>query len=174
MLDSRRANISDHNFLCSCILYGARKGHYSFNADNPEMVSMMRREIQSVITCQRLLDCRPAEARVYTQNNTRVGLLIMCDHISSSSAHEIYALSVAKKYQHHGYGSQILDGLLHRYVYENLYARCFSASMAMSKLLMSKGFHVESLESEFKNFVRESVDSLDIPYLPLMGQMYTA
>lgn len=164
----RIANITDLNFIYGCILYGARKGHYFVNPDNPEIVNSMKQETQSVVSRQLLLDHRRAQASVFTLNNKRIAILIMSEATLNSSCLEIYALSVASKYQRQGFGSQIVDRLLSHYQYADIYARCSPVSGNMYKLLVSRGFQFHSMDDDYKVLLKETLHSQDFVE-PLFG-----
>ena len=160
-LVKRLANITDLNFIHGCILYGARKGHYSFDADDPALVACMKQEIQAVVTGQRLLDQRRAQASVYTLDNKRIATLIMSEAAGQNSGFEIYAMSVIKKYQHQGYGSQIMDQLLNQYQQANLYARCSPLSEKMNQLLESRGFRLLAMDDDYRILYKAALDTVD-------------
>ena len=162
MLTRRKANLTDLSFIYGCILYGARKGHYSLNSENPEMISFMKKEIQSVISHNVLLDKREAEALIFTLNNKRVGMLILSDYLVDSRGIEIYALSIAKRYQQQGYGSQALDQLLRHYLYEDLHARCSQESKEMKNLLLRRGFEVIAVENNHSILFRQAFERMGV------------
>lgn len=159
MLLARAANVTDFGFINGCILYGARKGHYAFNADNPDMVKAMKNEIQSVISYGRLADQRRAAASIFTEANSRVGMLIMCEANPGSMVYEIYALSVTNKYQHKGYGGRILDHALRQYMYHDVYARCLPVSETMKLLLTGRGFVFHDQDGDFETFLKPGADN---------------
>lgn len=161
MLKARTANTTDLGFINGCILYGARKGHYAFSVDKPEMVSAMKRETQSIISGGLLTDRRQAAASVFTQAGDRVGILIMCEAQHGSLAYEIYALSVTKKHQHKGYGRQMLDHVLEHYLYHDIYARCLPASATMKILLTGQGFVFHQRDGDFETYVKDGFDRGD-------------
>ena len=150
------ANITDLSFIYSCLLYGARKGHYSFNAENPEVVRQMKKEIQSVISHQRLLDRRYALASIYTLKNKRIATSIMSAAFLNDDSFEFHAVSVARKFQNRGYGSHIIDDLLSRYQHSEIYARCSPASEKMNELLENRGFRLHSIDMGYKVLVRDA------------------
>ncbi|MDH5471920.1 MAG: GNAT family N-acetyltransferase [Gammaproteobacteria bacterium] len=161
----RLANLKDLEFIYSCILYGARKGRYSFNAENPEIVKSMKYEIQSVVGRQLLLDQRYARAFVFIQNNKRIATLIMSAASDNIRGSEIYALSVARKYQNQGYGSRIVDDLLNEYQSSDIYARCSPSSEKMRTLLEKRGFRVHSMDDDYRILLRDAVDNIGPLYL---------
>ncbi|MDH5387644.1 MAG: GNAT family N-acetyltransferase [Gammaproteobacteria bacterium] len=152
----RTANITDLSFIYSCLLYGARKGHYSFNAENPEVVRQMKQEIQYVISHQRLLDRRYALASVYTLQNKRIAISIMSAAFLNDDSSEIYAVSVARQFQNRGYGSYIIDDLLSRYQHSEIYARCSPTSEKMNELLEKRGFRLHSTDMDYKVLIRDA------------------
>jgi len=160
MLVERKANITDLGFINGCVLYGARKGNYSVDAENPQIVTLMKKEMQSVVVRNELLDKRHAVASIFTLNSKRIGLLIICDACLELSGKEIYAVSIAKKYQNQGYGSELLDYLLNNYVYQDIYARCSPASQKMTKLLYCKGFRLDFIDDSYSVFIRDGVGDL--------------
>ncbi|MCG6939271.1 MAG: GNAT family N-acetyltransferase [Gammaproteobacteria bacterium] len=162
MLVERSAKLTDLGFINSCILYGARKGHYSFNAENPEMVKAMKSETRSVISDGLLSDKRRASASVFTLQHDRVGMLIMCEAMPDSRAYEIYALSVAKNHQHKGFGRQILDRLLEHFIYHDVHARCMPVSETMKKLLQCRGFVFYSEDGGFETYVKPGFDTCNV------------
>lgn len=168
-VEERVANIRDLDFINSCILYGARKGHYSFDAENPAVVNSMKKEIKSVISNQALLDQRSAQATVYTLNNNRLATLILSEAVTNSNSLEIYAFSVVKKYQDRGYGSQILDTVLNRLVYTDVYARCSLVSVKMYNLLECRGFSFYTVDRDHRILYREAIDRSDINDLLAMS-----
>ena len=111
MLEERIANITDFNFICSCILYGARKGHYSIDVENKHVVKCMKEEVRSVISDQHLHDGRNAQATIYLVDNRRKALAIISEASPGDSCFEIYAHSVIKSHQNKGYGAQILESI---------------------------------------------------------------
>jgi len=155
-LVNRSANITDLSFIYSCLLYGARKGHYSFDADNPEIVHQMKKEIQSVITRQLLQDERYAIASIFTLNGKRVAVMILAETGLEEHDLEIYALSVARSFQNLGYGSQIIDGLLNQYPDTNIFARCSATSDQMIMLLEDRGFCFFAMDSDHKVLMKEA------------------
>jgi GNAT superfamily N-acetyltransferase len=162
MIVERIANITDLSFINSCILYRARIGHYSFNAENPEMVAAMKREARSVLTNGLLLDQRRATASIFTMENVRVGMLIMCEVAPNAMGYEIYALSVAKKLQCKGYGSQILDHVVKHFLYDDVFARCLPVSETMKKLLTSRGFVFHADDGEYEIYSKDGFNCCDI------------
>lgn len=170
-LEERVANITDLDFINGCILYGARKGHYSFNAENPEVVASMKKEIKSVIIDQTLLDQRHAQATVFTLDGKRIATLIVCEVAPNVTAMEIYAMSVVKKYQNKGYGSQILETVLHRLTHTDIYARCTLASEKMNVLLESNGFSFYKMDRGYRVLFKEAVDRSDIVELLTMSNL---
>ncbi|MDH5711487.1 MAG: hypothetical protein OEZ15_07495 [Gammaproteobacteria bacterium] len=157
-LVKRIANFTDLAFIYSCILNGARKGHYLVDVDNPEMVRQMKKEIQSVITQQLLLDKRHAVASVYTLHGTRVAALIMSAASLDNNGDEIYAISVAREHQNRGFGSAIIDDVICSYQVTDIYARCSSASTKMSQLLKKRGFSVVATHSGFEILARNHLE----------------
>jgi len=162
MLVERTANITDLNFIYGCILYGARKGHYSFDAENPEVVTAMKKEIQSVVSRGLLSDNRYALASVFLVDNKRIATMILCEAAPDESRYEIYALSVAKQFQHKGYGSQILDSTLSRLLYVDVYARCAPSSDAMKKLLTCRGFKLHAIDNGYGVLKRDAIDRSEL------------
>ncbi|MDH5767309.1 MAG: GNAT family N-acetyltransferase [Gammaproteobacteria bacterium] len=158
MLVERAANITDIEFINSCILYGARKGHYSFDAENPDMVKAMKRESRSVIVDGFLHDKRRATATIFTLENNRIGTLIMCEVAPNAMGYEIYAMSVAKKHQRKGYGGQMLDSVTRNFLYDNVLARCLPVSEVMKKLLKSRGFVFHGEDGEYDTYVKTGFD----------------
>mgnify|MGYP001825369111 CR=1 FL=1 len=148
LLEERIANITDFNFICSCILYGARKGHYSIEVGNKAVVKCMKEEVQSVISNQQLLDSRHAQATIYLVDNRRIALAIISEASPGDSCFEIYALSVIKSHQNKGYGAQIIDSVLERFLYLDICARCLPASISMSRLLIKRGFEFNSKDKD--------------------------
>jgi len=162
MLVERVANITDNSFINSCVLYGARKGHYSFNAENPEMVAAMKAEIHSVLSSGLLSDQRRAMASIFTMDGIRIGMLIMCEVAPNTMGYEIYAMSVAKKHQHKGYGGLILDRVMQLFLYDEVHARCLPVSMAMKKLLTSRGFVLHSEDGEYETYIKGGFQCGDV------------
>ena len=156
LLEKRRADATDIDFICGCILFGARKGHYAFNAENPFHVSCLRNEIHSIVSSELLLDQRRATASVYMLDSVRIATLITSEAGAGSRCLEIYALSILKKYQNQGYGSLILDDLINDYPYTDIYARCSPASDGMYKLLSNRGFHFLGTDRDHRVLRRDS------------------
>jgi RimJ/RimL family protein N-acetyltransferase len=169
--EERIANITDLDFVIGCILYGARKGHYSFNADNPVMVAAMKKEIKSLITAQTLLDQRYAQATVFRVNGERIATLILCEAAPGQAGMEIYAMSIVKKYQNRGYGGQILDAVLGRLVHADVYARCSMASEKMNILLDHRGFRLYGMDRDFRVLLKEAVARCEIAELLTMSNL---
>lgn len=158
-LVERKANITDLGFIYGCILYGARKGHYSFDAENPVLVKCMKKEIQSLIARQMLLDQRRGTASVFLLNNKRIATLIMSEAEPNSGSLEIYAFSVIKEFQQQGLGSQILDSVLNCYLNTDIYARCSPASESMHKLLVDRSFTLVATDADYKILKRGSINN---------------
>ena len=161
-ITQRKANLTDLNFLTGCMLYGARKGHYSFNPDNPLMIKAMKQEMQSIVKCGRLLDQREAIAWVFSIDNRRVGLLIICDLSLPDNGLEIYALSVALKEQGKGYASYILDCFLSENPDMAVNARCSPYSEKMYSLLSARGFEMLGVDADFRVLRRAVLDRHDM------------
>jgi len=170
-LEERLANLTDLDFINGCILYGARKGHYSFNAENPAVIAAMKKEIKSVITMQALLDQRYAQATVFTVNGKRIATLIVSEATPGQTGVEIYAMSVVKKYQNRGVGSQLLDGVLSRFVHSDVYARCSTASEKMVALLESRGFRLYEMDRDHRVLLKEAVESSEFAELMTMSSL---
>jgi RimJ/RimL family protein N-acetyltransferase len=160
--EERIANITDLDFIYSCILYGARKGHYAFNAENPDVVNSMKKEIRSVISQQALLDRRDAQATVYLLDGKLIATLILSQAAPDNDSLEIYAFSVAKKYQGRGFGRQILEAVLDRLLYTDVYARCSSSSEKMVKLLESRSFRLDSVDQGHRVMLRNAVEKVSL------------
>ena len=158
MREERIANITDLHFICSCILYGARKNHYSIDVENQTIVKCMKKEIQSVISNQKLLDNRQAQATIYLVDNIRVALVIISEASPGDSCYELYAMSVIKSHQNKGYGAQILDSVLGRFLYLDICARCLPASNRMSRLLIQRGFEFHSKDKDCVVMLRTAID----------------
>jgi GNAT superfamily N-acetyltransferase len=172
MLVERVANLTDLGFINSCILYGARKGHYSFDAENPRMVAAMKREVQSVLSGGPLLDTRNAMTTIFTMQDVRVGMLIMCELAPNATGYEIYALSVAKNHQGKGYGCQILDSIKNRYLYDDVHARCLPVSEKMKKLLKSRGFVYLNEDGEYETYVKYGFNCHDMAEPLVLSHKY--
>lgn len=157
MLEERIANPSDLHFICGCILHDARKDHYSIDVDNKAVVKCMRKEMQSVIDNQELLDGRHAQATIFSVDNRRIAVVIISEASAGDSIYEIYAMSVISCYQGKGFGAQILDVILNRFLYLDICARCLPASYKMSRLLERSGFEYHSMDNGFKVFLRTAV-----------------
>jgi len=157
-LEKHTANISDLAFIYRCILSGARKGHYSFNAENAAVVKQMKKEIQSVIGRQLLLDNRRAQASIYTLDGKRIAVLIMSDASLNHDGVELYAISVIKQYQNCGYGNLILDEMLNRHLNFDIYARCTQASEKMKHLLQKRNFRLLSTDNEHEVLLRDTTN----------------
>ena len=162
MLVERVADTTDLDFIYSCLLFGARKGHYSFNAENPAVVKDMKKEIQSVVCDGLLTDNRFAIASIFLIENKRIGTVILCEAAPGESNFEIYALSVAQRYQHQRFGSRILDSVLERLCYVDVYARCSPASRTMQKMLIHRSFKPYMTDNGFNTMVRKVVDRNDL------------
>jgi len=158
VLEERVANLTDLHFICSCILYGARKGHYSIDVENQAIVKCMKKEIQSVISNLKLLDNRQAQATIYLVDNIRVALVIISEASPGDSCYELYAMSVIKSHQNKGYGTQILDIVLDRFLYLDICARCLPASNRMSRLLMQRGFEFHEKDKDCMVMLRTAID----------------
>ncbi len=156
MLTERQANFTDFDFIHGGLLYGARKGHYAVNTESKAMLSCLKQEVRSVITQNCLLDGRSALARVFLEGNCRVANLITCEHEVGSQAFEIYALTVAKKYQGQGFGSQVLDAAMVALSSVVVYARCSVASGKMLSMLEKRGFRVNTTDNDFTVLVRHT------------------
>ena len=149
-LEKRKAGATDIDFICGCILYGARKGHYAFNAEEPLHVSCLRNEIHSIVSSELLLDQRRGTASVYLLDSARIATLITSEAEPGSGCLEIYALSVLKKYQKQGYGSLILDDLVDHNQHTDIYARCSPASDSMVRLLSDRRFRFLGIDGDHR------------------------
>ena len=154
------AQTTDLDFICGCILYGARKGHYAFNPENPLHLRCMKNEMYSIIARGLLLDQRRATASIYSLNGKRMATLITSEAGPGSSCVEIYALSVVKKYQNQGYGGMILDDLINHYPHTDIYARCSSASDSMYKLLSDRFFTLLGTDGEYRVLRRDGLPAV--------------
>ena len=165
-LGKRKADASDIDFICGCILYGARKGHYAFDAQNPLHVRCMRNEIHSIVSSELLLDQRRGMASVYLLDSERIATLITSQAEPGSGCLEIYAVSVLKKYQRQGYGSLILDDLINDNPYVDIYARCSPASDSMYKLLADRRFHYLGTDGDHRVLRREGAPAATSHHQP--------
>ena len=173
MLEERFANISDLHFINGCILYGARKGHYSIDPENANIVRFMKKEIKFVINDQRLLDGRRAQAAVYSVDSKRVAMSIISEATIGSNCYELYAMSVVKSHQGKGYGAQILDSILNRFVYQDVCARCLPASVKMKRLLVERGFKFNSMDKDCVVMLKEAEDYCDMPEPAYINYSYS-
>jgi hypothetical protein len=156
----RSANITDLDFIQGCILFGARKGHYSFDPENPVLVHWMKKEIRSVVTSRMLLDGRQASASVFLTGHKRIATMILSQAAPGSHSLEIYALSVIREFQHKGFGSRIIKNLLEHYPDVEIFARCTPSSVTMYNLLLRKGFRFNCMDNDFRVLTREPVSSI--------------
>ena len=162
LLARRKANAADLDFICGVIVAGARKGHYAFNAEHSLHVRCMKEEMQSIVARGSLLDRRRGTATVYSLNNRRVAVLITSEAEPGGGCLEIYALSVARKYQRRGYGSLILDDLINRCPNTDIYARCSTVSRRMYGLLADRCFELIGTDGDFRVLKRNGVPSLTL------------
>lgn len=158
MLEERIANITDLCFISSCILYGARRGSYSIDAEDQAVVKCMKNELRSIITDNKLSDSRHAQATIYSVENKRIAFVIISEASPGESCYEIYALSVKNSYQDKGYGSQILDSVLSRFLYLDICARCLPASDKMIHILIRRGFKFHSKHKDCMVLLRTAID----------------
>lgn len=122
----------------------------------------MKKEMQSVISNQKLLDNRQAQATIYLVDNIRVALVIISEASPGDSCYELYAMSVIKSHQNKGYGTQILDIVLDRFLYLDICARCLTASNRMSRLLIQRGFEFHSKDKDCVLMLRTAIDDLGL------------
>jgi len=156
----RNANITDIDFIQGCILFGARKGHYSFDPENPVLVQWMKKEIRSIVTNKMLVDGRQASAFVFLFSNKRIATMILSQAAPGSHSLEIYALSVIREFQNKGYGSWIINNLIEHYPDVEICARCTPSSVKMYKLLLNKGFRLNGIDDDFRVLTREPVNRI--------------
>ena len=157
----RNANITDVDFIQGCILFGARKGHYSFDPENPVLVQWMKKEIRSIITNKMLIDGRQASAFVFLIRNRRIATMILSQAAPGSHSLEIYALSVIREFQNKGYGSEIINSLLEHFPDIEICARCTPSSVKMYNLLLRKGFRFDGIDNDFRVLTRQPVNSIN-------------
>jgi len=119
----------------------------------------MKKEIQSVISNQKLIDNRQAQATIYLIDNIRVAFVIISEASPGDSCYELYAMSVIKSHQNKGYGSQIIDRVLDRFLYLSICARCLPASNRMSRLLIQHGFEFHSKDKDCMVMLRTAIDA---------------
>lgn len=162
VLRVRSADYTDFDFIHGCLLYGARKGHYSVNITSEAALNCLKLEIDSVIQKQCLLDGRHAIAWIYELAGKRVATLILCDQEDGYPAYEIYALSVARKFQGRGYGNQALDYLMNQLPQAQLVARCSAQSSKLQHMLEKRGFRVNNTFNGFNILVRETLHLSDL------------
>ncbi len=162
MIEERIANLTDLDFISSCILYGARKGHYSIDGENQALVKCMKNELRSIITDQKLADTRYAQATIYSVEGKRIAIVIISEASPGDSCYEIYAMSVIGSHQNKGYGSQILDSVLNRFLYLDICARCLPASDRMIQILVQRGFKFHSKDKDCMVMLRTAIDDYSL------------
>ena len=83
-----------------------------------------------------------------------IAMVIISEASPGDSCYEIYAMSVIKSHQSKGYGFQILDSVLNRFVYLDICARCLPASGRMCHLLSKRGFEFHSMDKAYTVLLR--------------------
>jgi GNAT superfamily N-acetyltransferase len=119
----------------------------------------MKKEIQSLIAQQMLLDQGRGTASVFLLNKKRIATLIMSEAEPNSGSLENYAFFVIKEFQQLGLGSQILDSVLNCYLNTDIYARFSPASESMQKLLVDRSFTLVATDVDHKILKREYINS---------------
>jgi GNAT superfamily N-acetyltransferase len=162
VIEERIANLTDLDFISSCILYGARKGHYSIDGENQANLKCMKNELRSIITDQELADTRYAQATIYSVEGKRIAFVIISEASPGDSCYEIYAMSLKSSHQNKGYGSQILDSVLNRFIYLDICARCLPASDRMIQILVQRGFKFNSKDKDCMVMLRTAIDDYSL------------
>ena len=137
LIHHRRANISDHGFICSIILNGARKGHFSIDLTDQRAIHHFKATISDML--------KPGcteQVYIFLKQDKRLGLAILNDIDAHPDCKELYMLCVHSKFRKQGYGKQLLDIIMHKLQHFTVYARCAPASQIMFDMLLQHHFQL--------------------------------
>ena len=140
LISYRPATLADHNFICSCLMSGAHKGHFALDLSTPQKVAEFKRRIYSLMKGDRVIDGRPGQVTMFMLGQQRIGMAIIIEVSLKHNAQELYALCVPSKFQKRGYGTVMLDVIMRDMQQVNLYARCSRVSGQMLAMLHRRGF----------------------------------
>lgn len=120
----------------------AKHGHFQIAASNDDSDEIIKRNIQSVIEQDVMVDFKlRARAFLFYLKTKKVGFVVMSEIKSIPDSYEIHLFMVDRKRRGQGIGEQMLLYILKEWnVMSDIYARCFPASRAMVGLLTKHGF----------------------------------
>ena len=136
------ATLQDTDFITSLILAGARKGHFYPQLANNK--TMLRQLVQSIIFSRVQTTSNSfSEAMVGWQGIKRIGTTIITETEKNDNSIELAAIILKKEIHGNGFGRQMLDALLKRWLpYKTIYARCFPVSEQLVKMLLHREFSI--------------------------------
>jgi ribosomal protein S18 acetylase RimI-like enzyme len=143
------ASVADVPFIVETIVAESRAGHFSCDADRPDVVSGLWRQVQTVVT-QGAMPL-PGErsgaggrAFVVQVGQVNAAFAILVEHLPGSWYRrlELFALSVRPDFRRHGLGRHLVTRLVHDAQSASVYARCAYGSVGMAGLLKSCGFEL--------------------------------
>ena len=143
------ASVADVPFIVQTIVAESRAGHFSCDADRPDVVSGLWHQVQTVVT-QGAMPL-PGErngvggrAFVVQVGQVNAAFAILAEHLPGSWYRrlELFALSVRPDFRRHGLGRHLVTKLVHDAQSASVYARCAYGSVGMAGLLKSCGFEL--------------------------------
>jgi RimJ/RimL family protein N-acetyltransferase len=161
-LSHRPARPDDHGFICSCILNGARKDHYSLDASDSQAVRHFKQDMTTRLRSTGA-DGQQEYIYIFLLGQQRIGLVMLTGLDTSNYNFELYALSVLPRFQGKGYGKLILDIIMRKLHKQVVYARCAEASKAMRHLLLKYDFQcISHTDQGIYVMRRDNLDMTDI------------
>ncbi|MDH5484425.1 MAG: GNAT family N-acetyltransferase [Gammaproteobacteria bacterium] len=138
----------------------AHKGHFALDLSTPAHVAGFKKRIYSLLKGDRILDGRPGQVTIFMLDQQRVGVAIIIEVSLARNEQELYTLCVPAKFQGRGYGTIMLDLIMHDMQQVNLYARCSQASQRMQAMLCRRGFKQVSKTADGFNILLRAVPEL--------------
>ena len=142
-------DLSDIDFICELMLDAARHGHFNDEILKESYEQALRHDIEYLLAKGRRRDeDLRAQAIIIEDDGNRIGFAIMSEMYEGDGGNELYILAVAPEYRGRGYGAQILDELLDRWLpHAEVFAQCLPASETMYQMLLKRGFsHVKTTD----------------------------
>lgn len=143
------ASTADVAFIVEAIAAESRAGHFSCDCDQPDVLSGLWHQVQTVVA-QGVLplpgerDGVGGRAFVVQVGHANAGFAILAEHRPGSwyQRLELFALSVRPGFRRRALGRHLLTNLVRDAQSASVYARCAYASVGMAGLLRSCGFEL--------------------------------
>ena len=151
----RLASPADVPFIVDAIVAESKRGHFSCDCSQPDVVRGLWHQIQTVVSegvtpLPGARDGAGGRAFVVQVGQVNAGFAILVEHAPGSWLErlELFAMATGERFRAQGIGQFLVRSLVHESRSAVVYARCAATSTAMRAMLQSCGFAETATSAE--------------------------